>query len=70
MKSLLERVVRYYFKRYHSDKMADIFLPSTGEGLITPNIKLGWFKFGDIVVNHTGDSYMYLGGCEYLKVSR
>ncbi len=68
MKRLLERLVRYYFRRYHSDRMADIFLPSIGEGLRNSSCRI--FEFGDIVVNHTGDSYMYLGGCEYLKVSR
>ena len=68
MKRLLEKVVRYYFKRYHSNRMADIFLPSFGEGLRNGSCR--WSEFGDIVVNHTGDSYMYLGGCEYLKVSR
>jgi len=61
MKKILEKIVRYYFKRHHKNRISEIFIPSIKSE--------DWFEFGDVVIDDKNEKYLYLGNCEYLCLS-
>ncbi len=62
MKNLLERIVRYYFKKYHKNKVYEVFIPCAS---------YGYLECGDVLEvrgSNTEERAMYLGKAEYMKL--
>ena len=70
MKKLLEKVIRWYFRRYHKEKLTEMFIPKLSEwkGGFKKEVTASYFEPMDIVENYNGKKYLYLGNCEYLDL--
>ncbi len=59
MRKILEKIVRYYFNKYHREKMSDIFIP---------NVSQGYFQPMDLVRDCNNRQFLYLGECSYFEL--
>ena len=58
MRGLAERIVRWYFKRYHPNKVVTLTFISE------------IYEFGDVLVDHKDKHVLYLGKAVYIKLHK